>query len=523
MAAGLVERPRLLTLLEQRNPVTLVCAPAGSGKSALLASWLAAADAPVAHVAVERDESDATRFWTQVMNALRSSGAVAEGSALATLAPAPLGGQDELLERLQTGLDDLAGPVVLVIDDLHHLTSGEALRGLDRLLGRVPAELRVILAGRRDPPLALHRLRLAGELTEIRAADLQFTADEAGALIGGAGVTLDAADLARLNERAEGWAAGLRLAAMSLARHDAPSRFVAEFSGSERTIADYLLGEVLSTQPPEIRHLLLRTCVLERVNGPLADLLTGRDDGTRLLHELERANAFVVALDVGRTWFRYHHLLADLLRLELRREAAGEIEPLHRAAARWHADHGNAIEATRHAQLGGDVELATELLGRHWVHVVLDGEETTLRGLLAALPADLADTDAEIAAITALDRLAEGRWSEADALIAAGERALATVPAERRRRAETALATVELFRARRLGDMDVVVDGATARVHDDNPEAAALGLLNLGIAETWTLRLDDAEHHLRQSLQLARTVGRAYVEVGCLTALGVVA
>jgi LuxR family transcriptional regulator, maltose regulon positive regulatory protein len=523
MVAGLVERPRLLALLERPNPVTLVCAPAGSGKSALLSSWLGADGPPVAHVAVERDESDATRFWTLVTDALRGSGAVTPDSALATLVPAPLGGQDELLERLQVGLGELEQPVVLVIDDLHHLTSEEALRGLDRLLARTPAQLRVVLATRRDPPLALHRLRLAGQLTEIRAADLEFTAGEAGELIGGAGITLDPGDLARLNERAEGWAAGLRLAAMSLARHDAPSQFVAEFSGSERTIADYLLGEVLSTQPPEIRHLLLRTCVLERVNGQLADLLTGRDDGTRLLHELEQANAFVVALDVGRTWFRYHHLLADLLRLELRREAAAEIEQLHRTAARWHADQGNAIEATRHAQLGGDTELATDLLGRHWVHMVLDGEEATLRALLASLPGDLAHTDAEIATITAFDRLAEARWSEADAFLAAAGQALDDVPSERRRRADTALATVELFRARRLGELDAVVDRAAARLHADDPEAAALGLMNLGVAEAWTLRLDDAEAHLRQSLDLARTVRRPFVEVGCLIALGVVA
>jgi LuxR family maltose regulon positive regulatory protein len=523
MVAGLVERPRLLALLERQSPVTLICAPAGSGKSALLSSWLAGEPAPVAHVDVERDESDATRFWAAVTDALRGSGAVTADSALAALEPAPLGGQDELLGRLVAGLGELADPVVLVIDDLHHLTSGEALQGLDRLLERAPAQLRTVLATRRDPPLALHRLRLAGTLTEIRAADLEFTADEAAELIGGAGVALTNDDLARLNQRAEGWAAGLRLAAMSLARHEQPSRFVAEFSGSERTIADYLLGEVLSTQPPEIRHLLLRTCVLERVNGPLADLLTGRDDGTRLLHELEQANAFVVALDVGRTWFRYHHLLADLLRLELRREAPGEIEPLHRAAARWHAEQGDAVAATRHAQLGGDVELATELLGRHWVHMVLDGEEGTVRALLAGLPGDLAHTDAEIATITALDRLADGRWTDADAFIAAAEQALDAIPAGRRRRAETALATVQLFRARRLGDIHAVVDGAAAMLHADDPEPAALGLLNLGIAETWTLRLDDAEAHLRQGLELARKLGRSYVEVGCLTALGVVA
>jgi LuxR family maltose regulon positive regulatory protein len=283
------------------------------------------------------------------------------------------------------------------------------------------------------------------------------------------------------------------------------------------------VGEVLASQPEELRRLLMRTCILERVNGPLADLLTGRSDGTRLLHELEEANAFVMAVDVGRRWFRYHHLLADLMRLMLQREAPEEIETLHRLAAGWHAEHGHLVEAIRHAQLGGDVALATELLGGHWVHLVLDGEESTLCALLAGLPASLADTDAEVAAITAFDRLATSRWTDADALLAAAERTLDDLPSPRRRRAETALATVQLFRARRLGDLDSVVDGAAAMLHADDAEPAALGLMNLGVAETWTLRLEDAERHLQLGLDLARKAGRPFVEVGCLGALGVVA
>ena len=256
-----------------------------------------------------------------VMDALRGSGAIAPDDPLATLVPAPLGGQEEFLERLLAGLGQLAQPVLLVLDDLHQLRSEPALESLEHLLSRAPAQLRTFVVSRRDPKLGLHRLRLAGELVEIRGADLDFTAEETAELIAGAGVSVAAGDIGRLHQRTEGWAAGLRLAAMSLARHDAPDRFVAEFSGSERTVADYLLGEVLASQPPEVRRLLLRTCILERVSGPLADLLTGRHDGARLLHELEEANAFVVAVDVARSWFRYHHLLGDLLRLELRREA----------------------------------------------------------------------------------------------------------------------------------------------------------------------------------------------------------
>ena len=502
----------------------------------LLASWLRAVRPPpaVAWVEVERDERDATRFWATVMDAVRRSGAVAPDDPLATLTAGPAGGGDELVEHLVAGLGRLERPVFLVLDDLHHLRSDDALAGLERLLTRAPPHLRTFIVSRRDPKLGLHRLRLTGDLVEVRGADLGFTAEEASALLAAAGVAVGADDLGRLHERTEGWAAGLRLAAMSLARHDAPGQFVAEFSGSERTVADYHVGEVLASRPPEVRRLLLRTCILERVTGPLADLLTGRTDGARLLHDLEEANALVVAVDVARTWFRYHHLLADLLRLELRLEAPDEVPALHRLAAAWFAEHGHVVEAIRHAQLGGDVELAAELIGRHWVHLVLDGEEATLGTMLAGLPPDVLETDAELATIAAAARLAESRWEQADALLAAAGGALSAVPEARRPRAGTALAAAHLMRARSLGDMERVVEVADAVAGgatgigtaggDIAPdELEALALMNLGIAESWILRLDDAEAHLERGLALGRRAGRAYVEVGCLGGLGTVA
>jgi LuxR family maltose regulon positive regulatory protein len=491
----------------------------------LVSTWLNG-QRDVAWVGVERDETDPIHFWAAVMDALRASGAVAADDPLATLTPAPAGGQDEFLARLLDGLDRLPREVLLVLDDLHELRSATALRGVEQLLGAAPVQLRTIVISRRDPKLGLHRLRLAGDLLELRAADLHFTPEEAGELLAGAGVDVPASDVSRLHERTEGWAAGLRLAALSLARHDAPARFVAEFSGSERTVADYLLDEVLASQPPAVRSLLLRTCILERVNGPLADLLTGRGDGARLLHELEEANAFVVAVDVARTWFRYHHLLADLLRLELQREAPETVLELHRLAAGWHAEHGHAVEAIRHAAHGRDWELAGELLGRHWVHLLLDGEDQTLGALLAALPPERIDGDAELATIAAADMLAEARWAEADARIAAARAALPGLPAARRHRAETGLASVELLRARRVGDLSGALEEATALLHGDGAPAGleleAFALMNLGINESWTLRLAEAEAHCERGLALARRLGRPYLELGCLTTLGTV-
>jgi LuxR family maltose regulon positive regulatory protein len=214
-----------------------------------------------------------------------------------------------------------------------------------------PPHLHAILATRRDLPLRLHQLRLAGELAELRAADLRFSLGETRELLAASGVTLSEAGVRLLHERTEGWAAGLRLAAISLAGHTDPDHFVTEFSGSSRTVAEYLIAEMLEGQPAEVQQLLLRTSLLDRFSGELADLLTGRPGSERILLGLEDANAFVVSLDPERTWFRYHHLFADLLRLELRRRLPEDVPALHRLAAQWLIQHGQVAE-----QHGGGTE-----------------------------------------------------------------------------------------------------------------------------------------------------------------------
>lgn len=533
-SSGLLVRARLFEMLDAvvDRQVTLVSAPPGSGKTTLVRSWLAAraGSMAVGWVDVRRDESDPSHFWGQVLDAVRSSGVLPADSALATLVPTSLAETAELVGHLSAGLDRIDEPIVLVLDDVHHLRSAEALASLETLLAEPPHTLHVVMTSRRDPRLGLHRLRLSGRLTEIRAANLDFTAAEAGELLHKAGASVADSDVAKLHERTEGWATGLRLAALSLARHPSPEQFVAEFAGSERTVADYLLGEVLLSQPPEVRDLLLRTCILDRVTGELADLLTGRSDGHRLLHELAEANALVVAVDVGRTSFRYHQLLLDLLRLDLRRELPGEIEDLHRRAARWYADRGEAVEATRHARRAGDWDLACELLGRHWVQLLLDGEEATLSSLLDGLPEGLAAADAEVATMLAADRLRHAEWGEADVLLDSARRTIGAIPEARRTRAKAALATVQLFRARQVGGVEDVVDeaGGAVEVYLDTAEQGgtdlgALAVLNLGIAKAWTFRFEGAERDLVRGLALGRSIGRPYVEIGCLTALGNVA
>src|SRR5580704_13364049 len=305
-AGGVVSRPGLFDQLAASARVTVLSAPPGSGKTVLLRSWIGEAglEDNAAWVPVGPGERDPQRFWLSVLGALRRTSA---GSALvrAVTAAPDLDGW-AIVERLLKDLAPLADRVWLVLDDVHELGSDQARRQLELLVMRGPPELRVVLAARHDLRLGLHRLRLEGELTELRAADLRFTVAEARELLAAAGVDLPGPALEMLYEQTEGWAAGLRLAALSLAGHEDPERFAAEFSGSERTVAEYLVAEVLERQSERVRRLLLVTSVLDRVNGELADLLPGGSGGERVLQELEEANAFVVSLDAARSWFRYH-------------------------------------------------------------------------------------------------------------------------------------------------------------------------------------------------------------------------
>src|ERR1700689_5326432 len=394
---GVVCRPALFARLSEAGRVTVLSAPAGSGKTVLLRSWIAEAGLTerAAWVPVHGDGHDPQQFLISVADGLRDTGIGSKLVRPLTAAP-DLDGW-AIVEWLLQDLHSLPERVWLVIDDLHELRSGPALRQLELLMMRAPSDLRFVFASRHDPQLGLHRLRLAGELTEIRAADLRFTPDESRDLLEAAGVRLSDPALAVLHERTEGWAAGLRLAALSLAGHPDPDLFAAGFSGSERTVAEYLLAEVLGRQPKQVRRLLVQTSVLGRVNGELADVLTGGSGGGRVLRELEQANAFVVALDAHRSWFRYHPLFADLLQLELLDTAQqDELARLHGAAADWFAEHGLAVEAVRPAHVAQDWGLAAPTLFDHWFGLVLDGKTATAEELLAGFPAGLIATDAEL-------------------------------------------------------------------------------------------------------------------------------
>jgi LuxR family maltose regulon positive regulatory protein len=508
--------------------VTLVSAPPGSGKTVLLRSWIdhARLGDRVAWVSVERGERDAQRFWLAVVEQLRAA-AGAHGF-VEKLAATPRFDGDAVVDRLVSQLGSLEEPVVLVIDDLHELNSPEALAQIERLLARRPPLLRVVLATRHDPQLGLHRLRLVGQLTELRVSDLRFTLEETRELLTASGITLSDEGVAMLQARTEGWAAGLRLAALALAGHPDPERFVAEFSGSERTVADYLLAEVLARQPDEVRRLLLRTSILERVNGALADALVGGSGSERILHALERANAFVVALDAERSWFRYHHLFADLLRLELRRTDPGAIVPLHRTAAGWLAAHGEVVDAIRHAQAGEDWSHATNLLVDHIAGLLLRGQDATVGALLTAFPQD-AHSDPRLDVVAACYQLVRGSIDDTATYIGLAEQHAAEVPNEWRHRFDLLLTVARLSLAVRSGDFRPVLDVAqpllVPAAADTLGEVAlgndlkAVALMNLGIAEVWSWRIDEAIRHLEQGLALGRRLALPYVETGCLSHL----
>ena len=532
LPAALILRPRLLETLDagSEGGLTLLCAPAGFGKTVLLRSWASAARpaAPVAWLSLEPDDNDPARFWAYVQAALERAGALPPAAG----PPVTVPGADVELAPLLNALDAMDAPAVLVLDDFHEIGDERILRGVQFLIRHCPQPVRLVLAARADPRLELHQLRAGGRLTELRVAELAFTPGEAAELLGSQGLRLRPAEVELLNAHTEGWPAGLRLAALTLRDHPDPARFVAEFAGDDRSVADYLTGEVLARQPPAVRSMLLATAVLERLTGELADALTGRDDGERMLAELERAGAFVVALrgdGAGpppcdgsrpappgrRVWYRYHQLFAELLRVELRHEAPERVPELHRAAAAWFAARGLPAEAARHALAAGDWRLATTVVLEDWHELVL-GDPVILRELLGLLPPELAGPDPELA------------------LGAAADQAGAALPAERqvaearRRRLPLLVAALRLGEAWRAGDLDLVAVAALemlALLGDgepgDRPRDAArvFALGALAVAERCTGDLEAAEATLHEGLAVATRAGLERPLVDCTSQL----
>ncbi len=516
---GFVERPRLRAHLERglQEPVTLVCGPAGSGKTTLLSSALREG---AAWASLEPGDDEPSRFWGAVLTALRTAGAVPPDSALDALAPPVHESRTAFVPLLVNALAELPQPVVLALDELQAVRSRECLAQLGFLVLHAPPTLRLVLSTRADPALPLHVLRVRGRLIEIRAADLAFTEGEAAELMRAHGLELPDRLVRALCARTEGWGAGLRLAALSLQGRENPERFVSQFAGDDRAVGDYLLAEVLDRQPPPLRDFLLRTSIVDRVCGDLADALTGEGSGADMLIALERTNGFVLGVDQHSVWFRYHRLFAKLLRTRARSELGGELQGLHDRAARWYADRGAESHALRHAVEAADWDLAIEVVTQHWLELFVRGQGGAIRALVDTLPPERLQQDAELAAALACTALDARDGDAAELHLAHAELAAERLPAARRRRYLETLALARLYLARLEGDFDAALAAADtllveASGHDGLPDEERLTLVHatLGEVALWAHRIDRAGEELRQAVALADAARLEYVSV----------
>jgi LuxR family maltose regulon positive regulatory protein len=384
---GFVARPRLAGQLSSglATGLILVCAPAGSGKTSLVADWVRGGDRPAAWLSLDAGDNDPARFWRHVAAALdlvRPGIGAHLASLFSSVEPVSSGTLVGVLINELAQDDD---EILLVLDDYHLIDTTELNDSVNFLVEQRIPGLTVVLTSRSEPPLALARLRARGLVAELGAAELRFTVDEASALLGMSGEAV-----AALTARTEGWAAGLCLAALSLRGHSDVAKFVTEFSGSNRYVLDYLTEEVLEHQPEDVRIFLLETSVLDRLSGELCDAITGRSDSQEMLERIERDGLFLIPLDEVRGWWRYHHLFADLLRARMRGRQPDRAAALHRLAMAWHEEHGLADDAIRHALAAGEIDAAAQLIERHFDAAYLTGEQTTIQRRISAVPASLA-------------------------------------------------------------------------------------------------------------------------------------
>jgi LuxR family transcriptional regulator, maltose regulon positive regulatory protein len=536
--AGFLPRPQLLTRLAHGmgRGLTLISTPAGFGKTTLLGVWARRSRHRAAWLSLDDGDNDAARFWRYVAAALDQ----VRPGVLELVAPLLRGPQPPLEAVVTTVINEftaLSGEntVTLILDDYHVIEAPAVHTSVGFLLDRMPPGLRLVLTSRADPPLQLARLRGRGQLAELRAADLRFTLAETAAFLREtAGLDLPADSVARLQDRTEGWAVGVQLAALSLHGHPDPAAFVETFVGSHRYVLDYLTQEVLTRQSEQVVGFLLETAILERLSGPLCDTVTHRTDGQQMLEQVERANLFVVPLDDVRGWWRYHHLFADLLRARLEQTRPGRVPELHRAAAAWHEEHGFADDAVRHALAAGDAGWAARLVEQNVEALLRRSEGATLGRWLAALPAESVSSRARLCLAQAIAAVVGSQLEAVEPLLAAAERALATSGEEPHEpsvgRALSVLANVPASIA--------FLHAEVARLRGDAVRAVAcdqqalkhleksdwlLGshvAWNLAVADWLSGRPEQAEYALAEVVAARRAAGEGYLAMRVAYDLG---
>lgn len=424
---SLVPRPRLVQQLKTgpAGKLILISAPAGSGKTTLIASSVADGGFPVAWLSLDKDDNRAGRFLAYLIAACRKAAPRVGDEAAQLLTAAPQTPAGLILTSLINDLDASDQTMVLVLDDYHVISSQAVHEALTFLLDHSPAALHLVIASRSDPPLPLARLRARGQMVELRAADLRFTGAEAAQFLNDVmGLHLDAKAITALTKRTEGWIAGLQMAALSMRDREDVSGLIQGFSGTNRYILDYLLEEVLTREPEAVQTFLLQTAVLTQLTGPLCDAVTGTANSQEMLEQLERRNLFVVPLDDDRRWYRYHHLFADLLQARLQQTEPDQPARLLARAATWCEANGRLAEAITYALSAHDFAGAATLIERIWGETISRGEVETVDSWLQALPADVVRNSARLGVARCWVLWFQGRISQIEAPVVAAEQAV---------------------------------------------------------------------------------------------------
>jgi len=520
----MVPRPRLQERIDEgtAGPLTVVTGPPGAGKTMAVASWAAARPGPVAWITLDHYDSNPKVFWATVVAALRNAGVTLRR---VSAAPARTAAADHVfLLRLASELAAQDPPVALVLDDLHLVSAPGLMDGLQYLLRNARPGLRLVICSRTDPLLPLYRYRLAGELTEIRASELAFSVPEARLLMAQHDITLPPRMLELLTELDEGWAAGLRLAAISIGDHPDPEQFIKELAAENSAVAGYLIEEALNNQPPEIRDLLLRTSILDRVNSGVASELTGHEQAASALAALARANAFVQPL--GNGWYRYHSLFAEVLRLKFRLECPGEVPDLHRRAARWYQVNGLLLDAVRQAIAAGDWPLAAQTVLDELAIGQLSEPHAPLTERFRRMPYNPTWTGPHPALITAALALADLAPVAACAALDVAEEILGRLPADAETPARLAAAMLRLTVARRAGDLgaaavamhqaEKLVSTLPGDILTRHAEIHTTVLSARGVVQFWSGHLDEAAVSLDAGAAAATVTGSMSERTDCL-------
>ena len=419
----LVKRVRLIERINAGTggPLTLVSAPAGFGKTTAVAAWAEQSRMPVAWLSLDEDDNTPQRFFSYLIAALdQVAGEALSGTLSVLQSPQPFQ-LPMLVMSLLSELEAIPQPFVLVLDDYHTLHAQALHEALAQLLDHLPPQMHLVLATRADPPVQLARMRARGALVELRADDLRFSYAESAEFLNRVmGLDLDTQDVATLENRTEGWIAGLQMAALSMQGRQDISGFIQAFSGSHRFILDFLMEEVMARQPEHVKQFLLRTSILEQLHGSLCDALFGYDgqeNSRQVLEQLDHANLFLVPLDDERRWYRYHHLFAELLQAQLYQDQAELVPDLHRRAAQWYAQNGFPAKAVQHGFAAQDYVLAAELLERHG-HERWSFSDMTFLSLIGKLPAELLQSRPKLGVYQVWTLIISGRLPAAEELLA---------------------------------------------------------------------------------------------------------